>query len=402
MLPPNDDERRISLPRTRAGKPAATKQAGPEPMTLHRAIYEQLLQEIQAGIYGPGDRLPSEAALCTRFAASRITVAKAIQGLQRDALVVRRAGSGTYVEAPPSATRYQFGLLIPELGTTEIFEPICQGIMRSPLAKSHSLLWGHNAADDSSFEQGAQELAAQELCQQFIHQGVSGVFFAPLEYTEQRDLVNRRIVALLQQAAIPIVLLDRCYEAWPRRSNLDLVGIDNSRAGFTLTQHLWQQGARRIAFVARRRSANTMISRISGYQFALLENSSAFSSAVHFGDVGDLAFVRALLDQAQPDGIVCGNDLTAARLMRSLIELGVRVPESIRIVGFDDVSYARFLPVPLTTIHQHCGEMGEAAMGLMLGRMRDPERPGVEVRIRFDLVIRNSCGAGTMPPASLS
>ena len=274
--------------------------------------------------------------------------------------------------------------------------------MRSPLAKSHSLLWGHNAADDSSFEQGAQELAAQELCQQFIHQGVSGVFFAPLEYTEQRDLVNRRIVALLQQAAIPIVLLDRCYEAWPRRSNLDLVGIDNSRAGFTLTQHLWQQGARRIAFVARRRSANTMISRISGYQFALAENSSAFSSAVHFGDVGDLAFVRALLDQAQPDGIVCGNDLTAARLMRSLIELGVRVPESIRIVGFDDVSYARFLPVPLTTIHQHCGEMGEAAMGLMLGRMRDPERPGVEVRIRFDLVIRNSCGAGTMPPASLS
>ena len=371
-------------------KPA--RLAGTEPMTLHRSIYEQLLREIQAGTYGPGDRLPSEAALCIRFAASRITVAKAIQGLQRDGLVVRRAGSGTYVEAPEPATRYHFGLLIPELGTTEIFEPICQGIMRSPLAKSHSLLWGHSASDGDGLEH-----AAEDLCRQFVRQGVNGVFFAPLEYTDQKDIVNRRIVALLQQAAIPTILLDRCFEAYPRRSNLDLVGIDNSRAGFTLTQHLWQQGARRIAFVARRRSANTMVSRIAGYHFALYENNSAFHPSVRFGDAGDPAFVRSLLDELEPDGIVCGNDLTAARLMRSLIELGVRVPESVRIVGVDDVSYARFLPVPLTTIHQHCGEMGEAAMALMLNRMREPERPGLEVRIRFDLVVRNSCGAGTTP-----
>ena len=139
-----------------------------------------------------------------------------------------------------------------------------------------------------------------------------------------------------------------------------------------------------------------MISRIAGYQFALFENNSALPASVRFGDVSDLAFVRSLLDDVRPDGIVCGNDLTAAGLMRSLIELGVRVPESVRIVGVDDVSYAKFLPVPLTTIHQHCGEMGEAAMGLMLARMREPERPGLEVRVRFDLVVRNSCGAGPL------
>ncbi len=367
-------------------------------MTLHRSIYEQLLREIQAGDYRPGDRLPSEVVLCARFAASRITVAKAIQGLQRDGLVVRRAGSGTYVEAPQLATRYQFGLLIPELGTTEIFEPICQGIMRSPLAKSHSLLWGHAPArQDSPANEDGLEQAAEELCRQFVRQAVNGVFFAPLEFTGSKDLVNRRIVAMLQQAAIPTVLLDRCFEAYPRRSNLDLVGIDNSRAGFTLAQHLWQQGARRIAFVARWRSANTMISRMAGYQFALFEQCSAFPPTVRFGDVGDLAFVRALLTEIEPDGIVCGNDLTAARLMRSLIELGVRVPESVRVVGVDDVSYAKFLPVPLTTIHQNCGEMGEIAMAMMLGRMREPDRPGLDVHVPFHLVVRNSCGAGSLP-----
>ena len=66
----------------------------------HRVIYEQLLHEIQTGVYGPGERLPSEATLCERFQVSRITVAKAFQSLQRDHLVTRRPGSGTFVEKP--------------------------------------------------------------------------------------------------------------------------------------------------------------------------------------------------------------------------------------------------------------------------------------------------------------
>ena len=74
---------------------------------------------------------------------SRITVGKAFQALQQEGLVVRRAGSGTYVEKPAQAVgSMQFGLLIPELGMTEIFEPICHGMMRSPIARTHSLTWG--------------------------------------------------------------------------------------------------------------------------------------------------------------------------------------------------------------------------------------------------------------------
>ena len=104
-------------------------------MPRHRLIYEELLTEIQTGVYRPGERLPSEAVLCERFQASRITVAKAFQNLQRDQLVIRRPGSGTYVERPVQQESLQFGLIIPDLGTTDIFEPICQGIMRSPAAR---------------------------------------------------------------------------------------------------------------------------------------------------------------------------------------------------------------------------------------------------------------------------
>lgn len=361
--------------------------AGQKKPPLHRVIYETLVAAIRSGEYGSGDRLPSEALLCKQFDASRITVAKAIQNLQQDGLVIRRPGSGSYVQLPTPATQHQFGLLIPELGTTEIFEPICQGIMRSPQAKSHSLIWGHAAHSEDGMEE-----AALSLCRQFISQKVSGVFFAPLEYTDSKDRTNNQIVTELRQAGIPIVLLDRCYHRFPMRSNLDRVGIDNHRAGYLVTQHLWKQGARRIVFVARKRSASTILERVSGYEFALRECGSESGGQVLYGDAGDPAFVQDMLKENNPDGIVCGNDLTAARLMRTMIALGVRVPEQVRLVSFDDVNYAKFLPVPLTTIHQNCSQLGASAMELMLDRIQHPHRPGVDILVPFDLVVRESCG----------
>lgn len=368
-------------------KNSSTIESAAKKIPLHRAIYDDLSAAINGGAYRDGDRLPSETELCKQYGASRITVAKAIQTLQADGLVVRRAGSGSYIQLPVPMATYQFGLLIPELGNTEIFEPICQGIMRSPQAKSHSLIWGHSA------HEGEREASALSLCRQFIQQRVAGVFFAPLEFTEGKDRINNQLVTELRQANVPIVLLDRCYYPYPKRSNLDRVGIDNHRASFIVTQHLWQQGARRIVFVARRRSASTVVERVSGYQFALRECGSDFPGATLYGDVEDADFVRDLLDAQQPDGIVCANDLTAARLMRKLIELGIRVPEQVRLVSFDDVHYAKFLPVPLTTIHQNCGQIGRTAMALMLDRMEHPTRPGMDVLVPFELVVRESCGS---------
>jgi GntR family transcriptional regulator of arabinose operon len=375
------------MERMKQSKSAASAGAALKKEPMHRVIYDALLAEIQQGQYRSGDRLPSETELCKRFQSSRITVAKAINSLQHDGLVVRKAGSGSYVQLNAPVTSYQFGLLIPELGSTEIFEPICQGIMQSPQAKSHSLIWGY-----TSHKTCSKEEAALALCRQFIEQKVSGVFFAPLEFVDQTDSINHQLVAELRQAGIPIVLLDRCYYTYPMRSNLDRVGIDNHRASFVVTQHLWNQGARRIVFVARRRSASTMVDRVSGYQFALGECGSRFPAKTLLGNVEDPEFVRDLVEEVEPDAVVCGNDLTAAHLMRGLIGLGVRVPEQIRLVSFDDVSYAKFLPVPLTTIHQNCRQIGESAMELMLDRIQHPHRPGLDLLVPFELVVRESCG----------
>jgi GntR family transcriptional regulator of arabinose operon len=354
---------------------------------LHRSIYEQLLAEIQSGVYKTGERLPSEALLCERFQASRITVARAFQTLQRDGLVTRRPGSGTYVEKPASQDSLQFGLLIPDLGTTDIFEPICQGIMRSPAARFHSLTWGHSTGQETDLER-----AAEQLCHQYITQKVAGVFFAPAEFTETRGDVNRRIACRLREAGVTVVLLDRCYEAYPQRSEFDLVGIDNQRAGRMLTDHLIDVGARRILFAMRPNSASTVEARLAGYRDALFSHDSRLTPIAISGNFEDPAWVRKMLARDRPDAIVCGNDYTAAHLMQTLISLGVRIPEDIRMAGVDDVTYAKLLPTQLTTIRQNCTEIGEVAMAVMLDRLAHPSRPVRDVLIRCDLIVRASTG----------
>jgi GntR family transcriptional regulator, arabinose operon transcriptional repressor len=357
-------------------------------MPRHRAIYEELLAEIQSGVYKPGERLPSEAILCERFQASRITVAKAFQSLQRENLVIRRPGSGTYLDKPAQGSTHRFGVLIPEFGTTDIFEPICQGIMRSPSARSHFLTWGSSHSSAPNTVQ-----AVEQLCQEYIAERVSGVFFAPSEYSETRDESNRRIASMFERAGIPVVLLDRDFERYPDRSNFDLVGIDNHRAGYILTRHLLQAGSKRIVFAARTNSAATVMARFAGYRDALKSLHAGACPALFSSDFSNPDDVKQMLDRECPDGIVCANDVTAARIMQVLVSLGVGIPADVRMVGVDDVRYAKFLPTPLTTLRQNCAEIGATAMSIMLDRLSFPKKPIRDVLVRCDLIVRASCGS---------
>src|SRR5262249_30302565 len=144
-----------------------------------------------------------------------------------------------------------FGLLIPGLGTTEIFEPICARMAAAAQDFGHSILWG---ADSLRSGAGSEADRALELCQHFVQSKVAGVFFAPIELVQGQEEINEKIVESLSKAKIPIVLLDRDYVAYPERSRFDLVGIDNRRVGYIVTHHLFQQGCKRVVFVARQRS----------------------------------------------------------------------------------------------------------------------------------------------------
>jgi DNA-binding LacI/PurR family transcriptional regulator len=301
-------------------------------------------------------------------------------------LIDRRAGSGSYVRADAAAHGYVFGLLIPELGRTEIFEPISRGMADAQHGSQHVLLWGTSLTEGADIE----EQAAQ-ACRQLVARKVSGVFFAPLELTPEKDAINRRIANALDRAGVPVVLLDRDLVPYPSRSPYDLVGIDNRRAGYVLATHLIERGCRRVAFVGRPGSAPTVDARIGGYKEAL--NAAGLTPHVCRIDPADRAQVKDALRKPRSDGFVCANDFTAAQLLKTLNALDVAVPGDVRMAGIDDVKYASLLPVPLTTIHQPCAEIGAAAVSTMLDRLRQPTMPPRDVLLNFTLVVRDSCGA---------
>lgn len=364
------------------GELTTSEDSGPK----YKQIYAQLRRALLTGEYAPGDKLPSENELVEEFGASRPTVSRALGQLEVDGLVERRAGSGTFVRIQNRQEGFVFGLLIPGLGTTEIFEPICRGISIARVGGHHDLLWGTTSSPGA-----AEEEQAEQLCEYYLKRRVSGVFFAPMELTDKKDEINQRITGALDDAQIPIVLLDRDICDYPKRSRYDLVGIDNRRAGFVVTEHLLDCGSKRIVFWGRPNSAPTVNARAQGYREAL---SAQFGTRqedfVVIDDPSDLGAVRELVAQRDPDAVVCANDYTAAQLMTSLSRLGLRVPEDIRVTGMDDIRYASMLQTPLTTIHQPCLELGAAALSAMLDRISHPTMPVRDFLVDFHLVVRQS------------
>lgn len=106
-----------------------------------------------------------------------------------------------------------------------------------------------------------------------------------------------------------------------------------------------------------------------------------------------MKFVRLLIGGRRWDVVVCGNDLTAAQLLRALEKNNVRVPRDLRMVGFDEAKYATLLSVPLTTVHQPCRDIAITAYRAMLERIIEPTLPARSLLLTSHLVVRESCGA---------
>src|SRR5215472_4384725 len=93
------------------------------------------------------------------------------------------------------------------------------------------------------------------------------------------------------------------------------------------------------------------------------------------------------------DAVVCASDLTAAQLIRTVEKSKIRVPNDVRVVGFDDAKYATLVSVPLTTVQQPCRDIAITAFQTRLSRIAEPTLPARNILLAPRLVVRESCGA---------
>jgi LacI family transcriptional regulator len=191
----------------------------------------------------------------------------------------------------------------------------------------------------------------------------------------------------------PYVMIDRPF------SNLDrsnYVSVDNVRAAEIATGHLIQLGRRRIAHITGMMTISDAHDRLTGYKNAL----RAAGLPVDYRMIVESVFnyesgyraMQVLLPH-KPDGLFAANDTAAAGALQAIYEAGLRVPEDISVVGFDDVDIAVKTTPPLTTIRQPVSAKGEAAARLLVdlinGRVSAPQH----IILPTELIIRQSCGA---------
>jgi GntR family transcriptional regulator of arabinose operon len=360
---------------------------GNDTRTKHVQVYRYLRDQIDSGIYRPGQRMPTESELVDQLGVSRPTVSRALGILEQEGQVVRRRGAGTFLATERG---YLFGLMIPRLHHDGIGGPIANGIARRAEALGHGVLLASSLPDgDEESDQWGDR-----VCEQLIRHQVRAVFFIPLELHEHQTATNQQIAARIVQAGITLVLIDRDTCPFPDRSDFDLVAMDNRRAGFQMTQVLLQRGCQRLAFITDHPESSSALERLDGCRFALRQAGLSLPDArfVYWNPDADESLIKAVRS-ARPDGLIFINDLLASNGLRALQGAGMNVPADLRVVTFDDTNAATSAPVPLTTYRQPFEAIGVNAVDLMMSRMLDPEQHARDLRLAGEVVIRESCGS---------
>jgi LacI family transcriptional regulator, galactose operon repressor len=203
-------------------------------------------------------------------------------------------------------------------------------------------------------------------------------------------------LAALTLARLPLVLIDPLNLP---RARVTSVGSTNFAGGLVATQHLLGLGHRRIAYIGGPLTAQCNQARMHGYRSAMeAEGERAREEYVrhgHFRFEDGVRLGAAVLDLPEPPtAVFAGSDESAAGVIEAARARGLRIPEDLSLVGFDDTQIARFVSPPLTTVRQPLREMGAVALRAALRLAAGEELESHHVELATELVVRNS----TAPP----
>lgn len=193
---------------------------------------------------------------------------------------------------------------------------------------------------------------------------------------------------------IPVVLID----SYVRTSQFCNVGLEDFTGSYNSTRHLIEKGHRHIAFASPNiKDGGVLQERFLGYKAALAEASIPFDKSLIFQQEMDIASCKLACDDIvkHPEitGIVVSADIMAAGIMAGLKSKGVRIPDDISIVGFDDINIAQLVSPPLTTIRQDMNLKGRLAVDFMLQLLSGKPLETKEITLPTKLIERDSVRA---------
>ncbi len=243
--------------------------------------------------------------------------------------------------------------------------------------------------DQTGGDRGRERQAAEGVRGNLI----DGVIASPLAMTSDdvSDLARRR----------PMVLLGERFN----RAAADHVAVDSVGAAHDAVCHLIELGRSRIGFIGAETDIGTAALRLAGYRKALAEAGQRFRSRLVVRtspfrrSEGAAAVQRLMSGSPIPDAVFCVNDLLALGAIRALVARGIRVPEDVAVVGFDDIEDGRFSWPTLTSVRPDKSGIAERAVELLQQRiLRSTDEPARDVVAGHTLAVRQSTDAAAEGP----
>ncbi|WP_103353513.1 LacI family DNA-binding transcriptional regulator [Amycolatopsis sp. CA-128772] len=264
------------------------------------------------------------------------------------------------------------GLLVLDLGNP-FFVDVARGAEQAAHAEGLNVITGNSGQ--------RSELEASYLAM-FAEQRVRGVLLSPVATSGEALRTFRR-------TGTPYVFVDRKVPA----SEASSVSVDDVAGGALAGRHLLETGHRRIAFVNGPAFLTQCRDREQGLRTAMAGSPAELTVLEAIGlDVtsGRDAGARLLGMSPRPTAVFCANDLLALGVLQAMVGAGVRVPEEMAIVGYDDIEFAGAAAVPLTSVRQPARRLGRTAAELLLAETSDPKPERQAVVFTPELVVRES------------
>ncbi|GGJ37014.1 UNVERIFIED_ORG: DNA-binding LacI/PurR family transcriptional regulator [Paenarthrobacter nicotinovorans] len=358
-------------------------------------LSDDLRRDILAGTWAVGTKLPTEQQLAAETGLSLTTVRRAFEDLVGKGLVVRRQGAGSFVAAPQRAqkrSRFVIGVLLPD---TQLYYPrVLQGIEEHLSARGASLQLSTYHYDFTRENASIQFL---------LDAGVDGLILVPtltgLANPQQR-------ASELMALPVPVVLLERSLDDLGPGDLTEHVCSDHQGGAYDAVMHLHRLGHRKIGLLTRAneaaRSSNpTQAAVVAGYRAAVAalgldtdgHRSMAFSATKPEWEADQAEHMFGLLAGSGATAALVFGDREAALLEGAASRHGVRVPEDLALVSYDD-EMADLARIPLTAVSPAKHRLGVMAADVLLRRLTEGDAcPLYQIRLRPRIVVRDSCGA---------
>lgn len=347
----------------------------------YQEIAQELRRQILRGDFHPHERLPSERNLCEQFQVQRNTVRQALSILEAEGRIITHGKRGSFVCPVEPLEQGRDLVLYTPLGNTPMANQLLGAFSTSAEAAGFNVVRTDVQPLHGRGLSPLPDLSA-------LPNSTAGIALWPQNPTDA-EAINRI------GAAVPLVLIDRRVPG----VSCDCVRFDDVEGGRLVTEHLLQQGHRRIGFISDDPFAETVQFRWRGYALAheLAGVPIVPWFSLFFNGIDRSYFATGLrhilgLDEA-PTAFVCSNDLVAFVLLRFLQDEGLRVPSDVAVTGYGNIMPEYTEALALTSVNQPFDALGEAAANILIERYRKGlPKPGdtLDFTIPVQLVPRSS------------